>query len=695
MPSSSKDALRARLLAIFREEAADHLRVIGAEMATLERGALEPVDLRAVLDRLFRVAHTLKGAARSLSVRTVEQLCHEMEDVCSAGRGRESLEPGELVALRDLARELAEATERAIAAPAAMAPAPEPSAPPPEAAAPSFVRLESGQLRRLGVKAEELTAPRLAARARLDQAREIIAGLGALRVENRIAEGSPLARGLRDIEQSVRRLLSGLAEDSRLLNATTEDLAHELRQTRMMRVGEMLAVFPDMIADLAAEVGKSIRWRSTGTDLLIDRDIAEMMKDPLIQMVRNAIDHGIEPAEERRRAGKPPQGTISLTVEPAEGGRVAIELRDDGGGVDVPALREAAVRNRIASREQVASLTDMAVIEMAFEPSVSTRSVISAVSGRGLGLAIVRERMDRIGGAVFISSEQGQGTTLHMEVPAALANFHGIGAWAGGRLVIWPRTAVERTIALSEAACETALANGMLAFDDTILPIAELGQILGRGTAPPAARDNAIRTVLVIRHGQRRGAVVVEEATGQCEVIVKELRPPLLRVRYALAAGLLGNGQLGLILRTADILDALHARSHRSSTPAKPPVRRRAPRLLVVDDSITTRAMEVGLLEAAGYEVTAASDGLQAWSALQAGDFDAVISDVDMPNMDGFELTAKVRSDPRFVQLPIVLVTALEDREDHERGLRLGANAYMMKSAFDQSMLIDLVRRVL
>ena len=755
MPLSSKDALRTRLLAIFREEASDHLRAIQAEMELMERAAGQPEALRAILDRLFRIVHTLKGAARSLSVRSVEHLCHEMEDLCSAGRHGDGLDADDLALLRDLAGQLADATEEAIArrpppppapsmeppaAPASAAPAkvPEQSTPPapvtpprqpaaaaysaprapdapvrtgkpaapavraeipafvgPPAAPVSFVRLETTHLQRLGLKAEELTTSRLASRARLDQMREIIASFEALRGESRLQADAPLAKRFREVEQLVRQLLTGLSEDSRVLHTITEGLVEELRRTRMMHVSEMLGVFPAMVADLAGEVGKEIHWHTSGTDLLIDREVADLLKDPLIHIVRNAVDHGIEPPAERQQAGKPPRGTISLAVEPAEGGRVAIDLSDDGGGIDVVALREAVIRNRLASREQADALPDAAIIEMAFEPSVSIRSVISAVSGRGLGLAIVRERLERLGGTVFISSSRGSGTTIRMEVPAALANFHGIGVESGGSLVIWPRTAVERTVTLSDATFEAALARGAVQIDDQVLPFAELGALLGHGSITAPAHERASRHALLVQHGQRRGLVAVEQVLGQCEAIVKELRPPLLRVRHVLATGLLGDGRLGLILRPADILDALYSDRRRPLPGARPAARTRTPRLLVVDDSITTRAMEVGLLEAAGYQVVAASDGLEAWSALQQGDFDAIISDIDMPNMDGFQLTEKVRSDQRLGHVPIVLVTALENREDHERGLRLGANAYMMKSAFDQSMLIDLVRRVL
>lgn len=340
------------------------------------------------------------------------------------------------------------------------------------------------------------------------------------------------------------------------------------------------------------------------------------------------------------------------------------------------------------------ALPDIEAVDLIFQSSLSTRGVISAMSGRGLGLAIVRERAERLGGSVQLQTRPGAGTTLRLEVPAALANFRGIGVRAGEAAFICPRDAVERTLSLDPQAYEAARARGALQLDGDLLPFGHLGHVLGQ-EASELPVSGALRACVVLRQGARRGVLVVDEVTGDAEVVVKELRPPLLRVRHVLAAGLTGTGHLALILRTADVLDTLASRPRRAGELPRPSRRAGKPRLLVVDDSLTTRAMEVGLLEAAGYEVAAAADGMEAWASLQSGTFDAVVSDVDMPNMDGFELTEKIRADGRLKDLPIVLVTALEKREDHDRGLRLGANAYMMKSAFDQSMLIDLVRRVL
>lgn len=744
MSTTSKDELRIRLLAIFREEAADHLRAIAREVSGLERET-RPAQVDEQLEQLFRTVHTLKGAARSLSIGSIERLCHEIEDLCSEGREAGAFDPVARMLLRELTDELVHVTRQALAGPAAappappeksaeppsppppppmpVAPEPPPAAPPPPpavesgrkprarpeprpdprplelvapamemAGGPGFVRLETSRLQRLGLMAEELIGPRLAMQARVDEARDLVGRLAALHAD----EGpSERPKELRAAEQSARQFLASLAEDNRTLRGVIDGLVEELRRTRMMPASELLAVFPAMVADLAGEIGKDVVWRALGADLLIDRQIAERIKDPLIHIVRNAVDHGIEPAEARAAAGKPAQGVVSLNLEPAEGGRVAIEVADDGAGIDLPGLREAAVRNRFVSREEATHLSDEAVAEMVFESSLSTRTVISPVSGRGLGLAIVRERVERLGGSVHIASTPGRGTVLRLEVPAALANFHGIGARAGDAFVIWPREAVERSLALPEDAYEAALARGAVQIDDVLLPFGSLAHVLGQPPEAAPAGRRGLRSCLVIRYKERRGVLAVDEVTGNCEVVVKELRPPLLRVRHVLAAGLLGNGRLGLILRTADVLDTLINHPRRAAPAPRPMRRQGKPRLLVVDDSITTRAMETGLLEAAGYEVHAASDGMEAWTVLQNGEFDAVISDIDMPRMDGFELTERIRADARLKRLPIVLVTALEKREDHERGLRLGANAYMMKSAFDQSMLIDLVRRVL
>ncbi|MEP9355924.1 response regulator [Xanthobacter sp. KR7-65] len=748
MTRSAKDELRARLLAIFREEAADHMRAMAREMEVLDQAPDDTAAL-AALGSLFRTVHTLKGAARSLSIRPVETLCHKMEDLCGdIVQGRSSFDVeahGQLRALTDelqatIARSLArpgapvdrpavptDAESRPGATTAPSAPGdgatpphgavpavsdPLPSAtslPPPVAVAPAarsepgvgtgFVRIETSRIQRLGLMAEDLLAPRLAGQARAEEARRLVADIADLRRAAGAGSGLGGAEALKAMETAARRLAAALTDDSRTLKVTADGLAAELRSARMMPAGEMLAVFPAMVADLAREMGKSADWHTLGEDLMIDRQVAELVKDPLLHMVRNALDHGIETPAARVKAGKPPAGAITLSIAPAENGRVAIEVSDDGAGIDLAAVREAAVRSRLLSTEEAKAASDMEVLDLVFQTNLSTRGVISVVSGRGLGLAIVRERAERLGGRVTLRSTPGAGTTVGLEVPAALANFRGIAVRTGGDDFVWPRDAVERTLALPAETLRTALARGHLPVDGRILPFGRLADALGRNTAgsgPPPV----ISGCLIVRHGERRGVVAVDEVTGDCEVVVKDLRPPLLRVRHVLAAGILANGRLALILRAADVLDALARRPARgeASGDAAAPAPARRPgkqRLLIVDDSLTTRAMEVGLLEAAGYEVESAADGMEAWAALQRRPFDAVVSDVDMPRMDGFELTQRIRDTPRLRQLPIVLLTALEKREDHDKGLRLGANAYMMKSAFDQSLLIDLVRQVL
>lgn len=773
MSGADKDTLRTELLAIFREEANDHLRAIAAESAVLETLS-DPAAARPSLDRLFRVIHTLKGAARSLSVTGVEQTCHDAEDLCAdLVHGRVTFDADIQAELVDLIDAVTDATRRALAPPgaapgaapawsvplerpapalpAASLPAPPAPAPPaatpapvrvparPEAAPPSFapapterpaaaapvasasapasatapapdthaspvfVRLESSRIQRLGLMAEDLLAPRLASQARTEEARLLHARLTAARRDlgtrgRRGREDSPVARSpaeaLRGAEEAARALASALAEDNRALRSLIDTLMIELRRARMMPAGDMLAAFPEMIVDLGRTLGKRIQFQTGGTELLIDRQVADLLKDPLIHAIRNAIDHGIELPDARIATGKPAEGTIALTIGPADGGRVAIEIRDDGCGIDLSAVRTAAVRNRLLSDDDARALADTDILDLVFQPNLSTRSVISITSGRGLGLAIVRERVERLGGRIQLDSRPGAGTRLRLEVPGALANFRGIGVRVGGADYVWPHEAVERTLALSAGAAAAARARGAIQLEDTLLPFDDLSRILGAPSdAPPTA--SGIVGALVIRAGARRGVVAVADITGECEAIVKELRPPLLRVRHVLAAGLLGSGRLALILRPADILDAQVARPDRAAPAREPTSKAGRSRILVVDDSLTTRAMEVGLLEAAGYEVMAAADGLDAWSLLQRERFDAIISDVDMPNLDGFGLTERVRADPRLSGIPIVLVTAMEQREDHDRGLRLGANAYMMKSAFDQTLLIDLVRRML
>jgi two-component system chemotaxis sensor kinase CheA len=565
--------------------------------------------------------------------------------------------------------------------------------------------VDVARLDRLLLAAEELLLPSLVASERIKAARQITKDLAALRAHMRSGSrgrggevnGHRASRealdSLRELELKSRQLASWLADDQRALRAAVGDLFQETREARMVPAASMLASFPAMVRDLCRETGKECKWSVKDAGLNLDRKIIELIKAPLIHLVRNAIDHGLETPEEREATDKPRRGSVSLSIVPAEQGRIAIEIADDGRGMNLGALREAAVRSRAATTAQAREMSDEDVMDMAFRPGVSTNAVITSISGLGLGLSIVREQMERIDGRVVVTSNAGKGTRIRLEVPSTVASYRALLVSVGGTRLLWPAEAVERVIGVTKPTLIAAAQSGIMVHGQTTIPFGRLGTVMGIAASEQTKSDRTLTPCIVANNAARRAIFAVDEVLGETEVLIKDFPQPLRRVRNISSVGLLATGALAFVLRPADLLTAVHmvrvdADEHQDASA-------RAMRVLVVDDSITTRTMERNLLESAGYEVSVAADGLDAWTVLQEKDIDLVVSDIDMPHMNGFELTSRIRGDNRLSELPIVLVTALESRDDKERGIKSGANAYVLKSSFEESNLLEIVGRLI
>jgi two-component system chemotaxis sensor kinase CheA len=745
------ERLRKRLLATFRVEADEHVRTIGAELAALTD---DPVasDSQVRLETLFRTVHTLKGASRSVGIADIEQLCHVWETrLRDLRRGGATIDAASLALFQEAADVVAqmlvgptprdrlaatatrlEARPERGAEPATLPdtanggpPAPaltadsapyptdraelsEPAGPahvmPAPGATADSIRVDVRNLDRLMVLTEDLLVPKLAGAIHTKAARDIAETLARVRSDVRGTRSRAKAKALsaetianlddtlRRIELSSRRLAMQLAADNKAMRLTADDLIAEARRMRMLPAASMLEVFPRMVRDLARETSKDVVWQVGGADLDIDRKILDIVKDPLLHMVRNAIDHGIEPPDEREASGKPRAGKVCVTIASLEGGRVAIEVSDDGRGIDLAAVRAAAVRSKALTAEQANTLRDDEITHLIYRSGVSTASVITRISGHGLGLAVVRDRVESLDGRISTKTAPGAGTAIRLDLPASVATYRGLHVKVANASFLWPVDSVERSLGIPARDLAAALRRGLIAHRDETLPFGSLAAILG--TAGRAADDVRHEwPALVVRNGDQRGVILVDELVGLSEVLIKEFRPPLRRVHNVSAAGLLGNGELALVLRPSDVLTSIHTR-HADGPLKTSHKQHRQLRLLVVDDSITTRTMERNMFEAAGYRVLTAANGLEAWQLLQTGGVDLVVSDVDMPVMDGFELTTRIRADKAHAELPIILVTALEAREDKERGLRVGANAYVLKSTFDQSNLLEIIGRL-
>lgn len=734
--ANKNDELRMRLLATFQVEAEEHLQVLTANFLALGRG-LPPSEARKVIEVSFREMHTLKGAARSVGLSEVETLCQSCESILSKlSRDQLELTPSILkmlhegvervpclltggaspAAVFELINRLKSVTDKSVLMEAKPVEVSEPPISPPKAApetalfTTNTIRLDTSKLDGLLLQAEDLLLPKLAAGARVQEVRAMVETLSGYRTalirERAARRASPMTSSaatltvdlesvMQAVETRMRAMLEHITHDHRTITSAVDGLQSNLRLLRMTPASVVLNLFPGMVRSLADELGKQVGWGVQGAELEIDRKVLDAMKDPLIHLVRNAVDHGIESPEARLKAGKPAQGRVAVTISSLEGNRVEIRIEDDGKGIDLDQVRAAAVRARHLTVEESQSLPDDVALELIYRSGLSTTPLISTVSGHGLGLAIVREQVEGLEGQIHMESRLGVGTTVRITLPVTISTFRGLLVRAGGQSYLLPSEAVERTFLLPQQKVESMEGRPMIRWKERPIPLAQLTELLGLPTRGWLSESDRKQPCVILRVREARMGVAVEDVLGEQEVVVKELRPPLVRVRNVASAGLLGTGHMILILRPADLLRSIRESprspvvSHQSKeTPCQPVV-------LVVDDSITTRTMEKNLLEAAGYNVKVAVDGIEAWTLLKSEKVDLVVSDVDMPRMDGLALTAKIRATKDMADLPVILVTALESRDDKERGLEVGANAYLVKSSFDQSNLLEFIRRLI
>ncbi len=503
---------------------------------------------------------------------------------------------------------------------------------------------------------------------------------------------------VRSLESKVAALRRTAEQDRLVIGKLVDDLLEDSKKLLMLPLSTLGALFPKLVRDLCRDQGKEADLIIHGEEAELDKRIMEEMKDPLIHLLRNCVDHGIETPEERLRLGKPPRATITLTVSPVEGNKMELLISDDGTGIDIDKVKESAVRHRVLTEEEVRRLNETEAAALIFRSDVSTSPIITQLSGRGLGLAIVREKTEKLGGRVSVEGKRHVGTTIRITLPVALATFRGILVEAAGRQFAVPTAQVERVARFKPEDVQTVEGRETIALNGRALALARLAEVLELSSAKrnPDGSGPAAMPIIVLGMGEQRVAFAVDAVLDEQEVLVKRLDKPLSRVRNISGATVLGSGQVAPILNVADLL-----KSARKAGSSGKPGRRtaevkpmEAKSILVVEDSITSRMLLKGILESAGYKVKTAVDGVEAFTALRTEQFDLVVSDVEMPRMNGFDLTAKIRAEKKLAELPVVLVTALETREDRERGIDVGANAYLVKSSFDQSNLLEAVRRL-
>lgn len=506
---------------------------------------------------------------------------------------------------------------------------------------------------------------------------------------------------IESLDAGLVEVVKAADHDQRSVGAMVDNLLDDMKKVVMQPFATLLDALPRMVRELSREQGKLIEFTVTGDDIEIDRRILEEMKDPLIHLMRNCIDHGIESPEARGQAGKSRQGILTIAIAARDGSNVEVLVSDDGAGIAAAAVKAAALQQECISAEQAAALNERDAVSLIFQSGVSTSPIITDLSGRGLGLAIVKEKVEKLHGSLSVETAVGRGTKFRIILPLTLARFRGVLVRVGRNLFVLPTSNVERVLRVRKVDIktvenrETVVLNGQGTAQ--VVALSRLVDLLELPRPPHAAEELAHCLIIVLTHAQHRIAFLLDEVINEQEVLVKRLGKQLARVRNVAGATVLGTGQVVPILNVPDLIESAVAGSGAGARPAiaEPAGERKQQSVLVAEDSITSRILIKNILETAGYRVETAVDGIDGLTKLRSGEFDLLVSDVEMPRMDGFGLTAQVRADKKLNHVPVILVTALDSREDRERGVDAGANAYIVKSTFDQSSLLEVVRRLI
>ena len=736
------------LLATFRAEVEERLASLQAGLLTIE----EHAQPKQVVASLFRDAHTVKGSARMLGLTGVLHVSHSMEDLLGALRdGRfpvrrdlvdlllaacdaigRALPGGELtdadlepvVAALAAAVDGAEVTVPVLAATAPVAVPPQPVRPATQAAERSseqdatkpteIVRAGSDSVRVAASKVYEL----------LDTVGE--ADLGARRIEQTtsglLSLAAEQARWATTLRQATLRHAATLPPDVALalhrLVGAGDDVAGAVRGLRelveghrggmalvrdgamglaMVPVRRAFAALPRIVRDVAAETGKTVRLETAGEDVEIDKQVLDGIADALKHLVVNAVDHGCEDAATRVAAGKPAEAVVRVTAR-GVAGTVVLEVADDGVGVDEDRVRAKAVELGLLPHDT--TLAGSGLLELLFTPAFSTASVVTETSGRGVGLDVVRDAVEELGGSVEVRSEPGAGTAFVLTLPVTLGVLRCLLARVGDERYAVPVPGVVESLSLRDAQVHTLAGATVVVRHGVSIPLLDLGAALGMARAPGELAGSA----LVVRHAGGSGAMVawaVDRLEGETELVVKDLGDFLGRVPAIAGATIDGDGSVVCLLDLRELAERVVGPSPavgatvvaRTQRPAGGPVQRK-PRVLVVEDSVGVRELERVILEGAGYQVETAVDGLDGASRLRDDPADLVLSDVEMPGMDGFDLTRTIRRTKGWENVPVIIMTSRGEEHARQAGLDAGCSAYLLKNEFDQEQLVSTVRRL-
>ncbi len=580
------------------------------------------------------------------------------------------------------------------------------------------VRVSSEKLDNLMGQAGELLVLKLKARQRLSDTQAIINDYNSLnreiknkmlsfakaeRHENGVGEEkkhitnsfSSIGRHCSGLSDRLEFLQKCLFDDFRQFSTIIERLQEDVRKTRLFPFQTVLDIFPRMVRDLSASVKKKVKLTTSGGNIELDKYILEEIKDPLMHIIRNCIDHGIENSQERAESKKPVTGQIQIDVF-QKGNSAVIEVKDDGKGIDLARIKASVIKKGIYSETEMKRMKDKQILNFIFHPGFSTRAMITDISGRGVGMDVVKSNIEKLNGTIDIETIPGKGTAFVMTIPLTLSTTQSLKIMISGRPFFLPVNMVERIIKVFEHDLPVVEGYPAVHYSGSYIPYVRMSEILEIPALASEPDSDCEKPVAILKIGKTLAAFAMDDFLGEEEILMKGLGNYMKRVRHISGVTMMRDGTVAPVLNVTDMMNTVLIRG---ISPSKIQVEKAEARsekcVLVVDDSVMTRTLAKNILESYGFCVLTAADGEDALLKLREETVDLIVSDIQMPKMDGLAFTRLVKEDEETKHIPVVLVTALESEQDKKQGIEVGADAYIMKSAFDQSNLVSTIKSLL
>ena len=489
----------------------------------------------------------------------------------------------------------------------------------------------------------------------------------------------------------IKQLVSSVKDDTNIHELLTGELQEKALRMRMVPLSIVFDSLHRMVRDISRSIGKEVDLVIEGGDIELDKKMIDKIGDPLVHMLRNSVDHGVETPQERQKAGKPATGVVKLSAC-YDAGSVLIELSDDGSGIPLEKIREKAVRKKMFSENEIADMPEAALIDLIFHPGFSTSAIITDVSGRGVGMDVVKRNIvEDLRGSIRIESKEGKGTSFYIRLPMTLAVMRILLVRVMDSMFAITAHNVSEIVRFPKSELINVVDKKAVRLRNEFIPVINLEALLKLNGHKQVEKDDLL--IIIIYTGSEKMGLIVDELLDEEDMVIKSLPSHMKNINLVSGVTISGKNEIINVLHIPSIIEAAkEMRETRAKGETKEELG--AINILVVDDSINTREIEKSILEAYGYKVDLAGDGMEGLEKAKAFKYDLVITDVEMPRLDGFSLTERLRNDELYKDTPIVIVTSREKEEDKRRGIMVGADAYIVKGAFDQSSLLEIVQNL-